>query len=68
MTETDFENDLANQVAVALTVEMREQLEWLAERRQVSVADLALELFKDELEAQFGMASGSFRRKHLYRA
>ena len=68
MSTQDNESKCLDQIAIALTPEMRERLEWLASHRKQSADAMALELFSEELEAQYCMTKGIILRKHTYRS
>ncbi len=57
----------AGDLTIKLTPEMREQLNWFAASSDKSIEEIARKFLADQLEAQFGLSKGVFRRKYMYR-
>jgi predicted transcriptional regulator len=67
MSKTEPVAASSDELTIKLTPEMREQLNDFAKDSERSVEEIARQFLADELEAQYWLSRGTFRRKYAYR-
>ena len=67
MSKTEPVAASSDELTIKLTPEMREQLNYFAQHSEKPLEEIAREFLADELEAQYWLSRGTFRRKYAYR-
>ena len=67
MTKTEPVAASSGEITIKSTPEMREQLNYFAQDSEKPLEETAREFLADELEAQYWLSRGTFRRKYAYR-